>query len=507
MEFTRRDALLELARRKEAANEAEGVIKDIMTELFDHQKAVVESLERLKAVLCTRRAGKTEIWARYMVIVALRTPGALARAWGTSRIRCKQLLWHKTVDVCARHGIEVELNLTELSIRFPNASEIRLVGASTNSEAEKKRGDKTSFEVVLECQQYGPSLMGLVEDIIEPSTLDTKGVICLEGTPGLVCSGYWYYITRDVFDLEVHSWDSTGKVVRFGSDTRKVGGGWAVFAWSLIDNPHLPHAEQEVQRIKASRNWADDNPTYLREYQRRWVEDKTLLFYRWSEAINTYDPRDITPHGKGWSHVLGWDIGFNDANALVVWGWHENDPTLYEVVSWTMAGVTGTTVVDKIFEIEKLYSLNLVARVADTGGAGKPLVEELQKRHPINFVAAKKSEKYAFVTLMNDDFVCNRIKTIPGSEYSQCVATLPKDPEWDPDSGQPPKEHSGFENHAADAGLYSWRFAWNYLAEMREPPPPLPGTEEFYDMVEDTPRKAFWEPLHEVDLLGDYDVN
>ena len=99
------------------------------------------------------RAGKTSLWARYCTIVALQKPKSLIRVWGITRLRVKQLLFQEFVDVAARHRIPVHTHETELSIKFDNGSEIRLVGADKDQSIQRKRGDKTQMEVVL----YSPN--------------------------------------------------------------------------------------------------------------------------------------------------------------------------------------------------------------------------------------------------------------------------------------------------------------------------------------------------------------
>ena len=193
---SRRDALLEKARRKQAAEQATTITGGIRKELYSEQLAVVDDESQNIALLGTRRAGKTEIWPRYAVMGALENPGCIVRIWGASRLRCKELIWLKTLDVCNRHIIKVKAHETELRITFENRSEIRLVGADKDKEAQKKRGDKTVLEIVLESQSFGSFLETLVEDVIEPSLFDARtlnkpglGTIILEGTPGPVCTG------------------------------------------------------------------------------------------------------------------------------------------------------------------------------------------------------------------------------------------------------------------------------------------------------------------------------
>jgi hypothetical protein len=65
--------------------------------------------------------------------------------------------------------------------------------------------------------------------------------------------------------------------------------------------------------------------------------------------------------------------------------------------------------------------------------------------------------------MMNDDFITGRLKVQRGSQYAGELSALPKDPDWDPDSGKPPGEDPRFPNHLTDAALYSWRWAFAHL--------------------------------------------
>jgi hypothetical protein len=169
--------------------------------------------------MCTRRAGKTMMWPRYCTITALKYPGSLIRVWGITRLRAKQLLWDEFIDVAARHKIKIKFHETEAWIKFDNGSEIRFLGADKLKEAEKKRGDKTRMEVVLEAQLFGPYLRTLIEDIAEPCLSDLQGTMCLEGTPGPVPTGYWYAITgsEEAQKNDLARWDSEGRLQSTGN--------------------------------------------------------------------------------------------------------------------------------------------------------------------------------------------------------------------------------------------------------------------------------------------------
>lgn len=473
-----RKALEELVRRQQAAGVSADVVAGIRKELFDKQTPVLDDIRDRIAVICTRRAGKTSTWTRYATIRALERPGALIRIWGITRLGCKQMLWDEFDKLHARHSIKTVTNAQELSIKFTNGSEIRLLGADKDREIEKKRGYKTYVEIVLESQLYGSLLRKMVEDIIEPCLADQKGTLILEGTPGPTLAGFWYWATggEDV----AHRWESPGMLVKSGHEqqTEVVGKGWSCHHWSLLDNPYLDRwrghkewrkeAEDFLTELRRKRGWTVDSPTYVREYLGRWVKDEGSLFYKYSPARNDYDPTSINPTAPGWKHVLGWDLGYRDDMALNVWSWHASSRNLYQTFEWKKPGATSEEVMAQIQRLEA-RGFEFIAKVADTGGGGRMYVEDVSKRYGQTFVAAKKTEKYEHVRLMNDDFQSGFLKVIRGGMYSEELATLPKDPDWDPDSGKPPSEDARFPNHSCDCALYSWRYAFQYLDYEGEP--------------------------------------
>lgn len=467
----------EYNRRLERRNAVAAQVAKIKGELFPQQVSFVDDPAREKGALCTRRAGKTSMWARYARIVSLEKPKGIIRIWAINRLRAKQLLWDELKELDQRHGIECSYNETELTARLPNGSEIRLLGADKDKEVQKKRGDKTCLEIVLEAQLFGPFLQTLVEDVAGPCLFDLKGTFCLEGTPGPICAGYWWEVSgREDFKAR---WVSPG-----GKDS--IGAGWSMHRWSVLDNPFIPHARDELAKLKEKRRWADDNPTYVREWCARWVNDLGALYYRFDPTRNVYTLDEVKPWGPGWEHTLGWDLGFKDDMALVVWAWHPERPELYEAFSWKKPGALSAEVIGVIQELERVgvegHAFNFVKRVADTGGGGRAYVEDVQKRYSMNFEAAKKTEKYEHVRLFNDDLLGGFVKLRKDSVYAQELATLPRDPDWPPPEKPEaaPREDPRFPNHCSDAGLYGYRGAYHYLHQ-EEPAKPTRGSNEWFE--------------------------
>lgn len=457
--------LEEVAARAYARQVVDDQVRRIRAELYDKQQAIFMDKSRRVGVLGTRRAGKTEIWTRRATCTGLERPRSITRIWAINKLRCKEMIWEPLQLLCARHKIQATFNDTTLTAKLANGSEIRLLGADKEKEAQKKRGDKTACEIVLEAQMYGGYLKSLVEDVAGPCLFDLQGTFYLEGTPGMVCGGYWY----DVSGREDHAtrWQSHG-----ASDG--TGAGWEMHHLNVLSNPFLPHALEELKALKKARRWTDTNPTYVREWLGRWVNDFDALFYAFDPVRNTFKPSPdgVEPWGPGWMHTLGWDLGFRDDMALAVWGFNPKLPDLYEAFSWKKPGAPAEEVIEQIVQLEK-RKFNFVRMVADTGGGGRMYVEEVQKRFPYSFEAAKKTEKYEHVRLMNDDLRGGFIKLMAGSPYAEEIAELPKKQPWpDPENPEaPPQEHPLFANHCCDAGLYAYRGAMHYLH--REPTPQI----------------------------------
>ena len=470
--------LQEVVARAQQRLAVADIVKAIRAELFDKQLAVIDDTSKLVAPICSRRAGKTNIWPRAATICALERPRSLIRIWAVSLLRAKQLVWDELIRLHQRHKLEVKYNETTHTMKFPNGSEIRLLGADKLKEAEKKRGDKTAMEIIIESQLFGGYLEKIVDDIAGPGLADLDGTFYCEGTPGPVCAGHWYSISGG--NDTASRWISPGRSVQ-GS---QVGGGWSCHRWTLLDNPYpsgKEHWHNWLTRKKAAMRWADDNPTYLREYLGKWVNDYDALFYAFDPVRNTFLPTEREPWGPGWMHTLGWDLGFRDDMALVVWGFHPLLPDLYEAFSWKKPEVrSASVVIDEIVKLEQ-RKFNIIKMVADTGGGGKMYVEDVMKRFPYSFEPAQKQHKYDHVRLLNDDLRTGFVKLAQGSPYALEMAELPKAPDEEDDSkeAKAPKEHPAFANHCCDAGLYAYRGSMHYLHQ-EGAKPVKPGTAEHY---------------------------
>lgn len=415
-------------------------IRLLSRRLFDKQFAFASSKAKRKAAICSRRSGKTKLVVRYALLEAVRTK-AIVQIWGITRLRAKQLFWEdlkKVADSCCVVG---RPNETELTYKISGGGEVRILGADKQKETEKQRGDALALAIIDEAQLFVGYLKNLVENIITPSLIDLSGTVCIFGTPDPVCEGYWYEATRP--EARLH--------------------GFELHHWTLFDNPYLPHARQEIERLKRDRNWTDDNPTYMREILGKWVQDISTKFYKYDRSINGYES---LPAGHRWRKILGWDLGSDDAMALVAWAYSTELRGLWEWKSWKKNGASLAEVMSQIDSWEEIDG-PFDAMVADTGGGGKMVVEDVRLRYNKHFEAAQKTEKFHHVTMLNDDFAAGLLHVRVGSPYETELGLLVKN------ALDPTKEDERCENHCCDAGLYAWRKTRHYWNRPNEPQPTL----------------------------------
>jgi len=242
IEKSRRLALEELLRRKEAAGRV-----DFNNSLFGEQRRFVTSPSKFKAALCTRRAGKTYGLVLYMLKVASTYSYAQVPYITLTRAQAKRNIWLLLEQLNKEWKLGGKLNRNELTVTLPNGSIIFLCGANDETEIQRLRGGKYPLVVIDEGQNFRPFIRSLIRSILEPALSDYDGTLVLAGTPGVACSGFFYDVTT------------------------KPELNYDVFTWSSVDNPYHPHTPEKLATIRKRNNWLPDNPTFVREYLGQWV--------------------------------------------------------------------------------------------------------------------------------------------------------------------------------------------------------------------------------------------
>lgn len=445
---------------------------------FAEQLKFIDDPCKLKAAICTRRAGKSTAAGIYLFHEMITRPNTKCLVVCLTRDSAKRIYW-KDVLFELRDRMErefpaffkaIKFNHTELSMTFPNGSVCYFLGVDAKEDEKRKiLGQKYSLAIVDESSEYRIDLRALVYQTLKPCTNDYRGTIVMVGTAGeflgpLDNPYLFYAITRDDYNT--------------GGD--RMDGGWSAHRWTTEDNPHQREQHREdVADIEQNRPAFKNTTAYLTHYLARWPSASDKLAYRYAPTVN-----DIAEAPKCTRFVIGCDLGFNDGTAFTVLGWREHDPNLY-VLSAKKMGVNVTGNPEDGLDFDQVGALLTTLLVTYKNaqividGASKQGVETMRRRYGLPLEATVKSEEFKFdsIRMMNTDLQMGRIRFVSG-ECSQLIEEY-RSLEWD--KRRPREETPGVANDCADATLYGWRLARHYLAEPKQPAKAPHHSEEAWD--------------------------
>lgn len=411
-------------------------IKQLLeAELLPEQKALIQDAAKFKAGVCSRRSGKTYASAYYLIQTAFSSPSELSLYIALTRMNAKNILWATLKSLNQKHGFAMEFKESELKVVFPNRAEIWLVGADTAQMAERLRGVRFKLIVIDEAASFRQHLQYLVDDVLTPTLIDANGTLLLIGTPSAACLGlFWEATTKPNTNYSIHS-------------------------WNILCNHHIPHAKAWLQDYRKQKGWNEDHPTYLREWLGRWIKSEDSLVFK----LRTSNLIAEVP--KNLHYIFGIDLGYVDSNALTVCGFSYDQPGVFVVDEYKRSGQTISEFAEIIKQFKDLY--NPISMVADTGGLGRAIVEELNVRFALGLKAAEKRDKFSIIELVNGDLIANRIYFLePKTKHLRQEMEIMQ---WDEDH-KSIDERS--EDHLSDAFIYGFRESKHYTFEPKLPVAP-----------------------------------
>lgn len=470
------------------------VAAQIYASLHDKQKIAADDPNDYIAVITPRRAGKSH-WAGVGKALrkCLMTPGARVPVIGLTLRSAKASFWRALTSECKRRGIEVDVNLTDLSLTFRNGSYIFLYGAETMDRIERMRGDEYDLVVIDEAGSFAPSTLAyLIHTVLKPAVGTRDGQIVLVGTPGFIFAGDFYYGTNpDKIDPRTKltgkghpiSWRYDPKVGR-RDDVM-----WSFHTWTMADNTAKKAQWERALRDKKRNNIRDDNPTWRREYLGEWVLSEDGLVYAYAACKNR-DATAVTWSGDieelktgDWHFLCGIDFGFENPTAFTVAAYSREKQKLREIHSEKHSHLVLSDVAEIYRSLYQKYG-GFEATVVDAGAQGKMIVETLRSDYGIMAQPAEKREKQAFQQAMNSDFHSGKIQVIENSELEKELLSL----SWDLDAGDKDvlarkgrlRENPNQPNDASDSFLYVWRYSAHRWAPDEQVEGPKIGTAEYW---------------------------
>jgi hypothetical protein len=421
---------------------------DVRGLLSPPQQAAWDYRGPVRTLLCGRRAGKTWWDAAWLLEAALTDAKSLSVYLALTQRSARHIVWPAIRDVVDALGLDPGcLHEHTLTVQLPNGSRIVCAGTDDVRTIETWRGTKLRRAVVDECGSQPNEWLGyLVRDVLRPALLDLRGELALTGTPGMVCdaSSYWYQLTGPARDTSV-----------------------PCFRWTALDNPHLPHAEAEIEAIKLENGWSDESPSYQREWMAEWVNDVGALVFPVELGRNTID--SLPKHSRlggvlptaSWRYVIGVDVGVVDSTAIAVVASHPLDNREYVVAVEKHERMLVTQLRDRLRLLQAEYKHAPI--VLDSGGMGKYHAEELTRQWGLHVAPAEKTEKRSHVRDIRDRLLAGRVLLLDGP----CCDPLRE--EWAVLGWDDKRELPEGVDHASDAVLYALRRLRHYGERMAEP--------------------------------------
>lgn len=430
--------------------------------LFDKQLKFVEDPRPFKVAVCSRRSGKTVACAAHLVETAKKFKDVVCLYITLSRNNAKKLIWKEIEKINRLYKLGGVPDHTELSMTFPDTgSVIYLSGAKDKSEIEKFRGLAIKIVYIDECQSFKSYIEDLVDDVLAPALLDHAGTLCLIGTPGAIPSGYFH-------DCAVKS------------------DAWSQHGWTFFDNPFIVEKSKKthqelLERELKRRGVKPDDPSIQREFFGRWVLDSDSLWIHYDKDINHFQ---ALQERTKYNYIMGIDLGYEDADAIAVIAWSEQDPATYLVEELVIKRQGMTELVDQIKALQAKYDVGKM--VIDEGGLGKKLAEEMRRRHGVPVQPADKQRKQETVAFLNDSLRTGKFKAKSNSQFATDSYLV----EIDRDKSTPDriKLSDKFHSDILDATIYAFKESPAFTYQ-KEAVKPKYGTKAWADATQ----SAMWE--------------
>lgn len=334
---------LDAELNKQMAKDIEFSVYRIRQTLYDKQQEVFDNnVDQSILIICTRRAGKTELNARILA-KAILTPNTPCLYINRSFDAAVSQLGKPLTDLLAKLDIKYTGSPGGGIIEFENGSSIRFGGFNNKGQVDAYRGYKFKYVIVDEIGHLRNPRM-LIDECIEPAMLDfgKESRLYYTGTPPRIKASYAYQL-----------WHTPIKK----------------YHWSFMDNPFVPDKEDAIEKICQKHGLSVDTPFIQREYFGNMEAfDTDAMIFR---GYQTYEQLP----NRTWSHAwVGVDWGFEDKAAVVSMVADINTKEMYIVDVWSDSHKSITDICNVIIEqVKGLSSLTLSRKpsiICDTNEKG-----------------------------------------------------------------------------------------------------------------------------------------
>lgn len=414
--------LLELVKRKGSTGSVP------LDPEFEIQNAVRLDRSQFKAMKCTRRSGKSTTEVLDHIDKCLEFPTSRTLYMALTLDSASEICWDIFKEYNEKYKLGLKFNESKKIVYYPNGSRTRLFGLDSNEkQITRVLGQKLRKVSIDEAGSLTKNMRKIIYQMILPTLADLSpnSWLTLLGTCENIPNTFFQEVTE-------------------GRETTVP---WRVYEWTAYENPYMRKQWGElIDQMKASNPEVVEASWFKTHYLNMWVSDDNLLIIPYSKAIIV----DGLPVGNNWVHILGVDLGYNDASAFSIVSYSFTHRKAYVSLCFSESGMDLTDVATTIKRIKEEFSISRV--VVD--GANKQGIEEMKKRLGLpELETAEKQGKPVYLKLLRDDIVTGKLclmadktdglKREWGSLQWKDEKKLQEDPRC--------------ANHESDATLYAWR--------------------------------------------------
>lgn len=246
------------------------------------QQEIEASKARFKIVRAGRKFGKTT-YSQKWALDMLRKPDSTHWHIAPTYRQAKLISWEEFKRLIPVEALGKRPNDQDLMITLKNGSRLHLMGSDDPDALRGPSPTSATFE------EAAFQKRGVWHEIMRPNLMPKKSPVLFIGTP----KGYnWFY------DLE---------------QTAKGDPDWAIFHYTVYDNPHIDRKE-----IEDARRSCDSEASWRQEYLAQYESSQGRVFAVFNESRHTGDVD--SPRGECFRSV---DWGMRD-NTGALWGYLQN---------------------------------------------------------------------------------------------------------------------------------------------------------------------------------------
>lgn len=366
--------------------------------LIKRQKEVFNDFVSPKiAVMCSRRAGKTEGNSNIINRVAA-VPNSPILYINLTFDNAIRQMYNRVIAEAKRAEIPIEKESKSAGfIQFANGSSVLFKGNKDKAEADKMQGDKYRLVIIDEAQSQC-NMNYLVDTIIRPMLADyADSQLILTGTPPR----------------------RKGTFFEAAFNNPR----WTTYSWSMFENPYVPDPELTIQEICKEKGIDRDSAFIQREFYGKIAYDTEAQVFKDYKVYKGPVPNDFTP-----DHVyVGVDFGFADYNGVVTLVANVQQKKAYVIFERKFNKATVSQIVDVIreaFENGKKFLLERNQN-ADLSNCGiftdtneKSITYELSQTYGLPAYCAYKYNKALAIEQLAEYCRTGRMMNIDGGEVA-----------------------------------------------------------------------------------------